>query len=72
MRRLPHDTSVNSRALRHIAALFGAVDRRLADVFEYGAQERLYLVRTKLPRIVDNDGRVKPHTWTQLTGPSIR
>jgi hypothetical protein len=33
------------------------VDERLAEILEHGARERLYFVKAKVPRIV-NDGQV--------------
>lgn len=58
LRRLPGDTSLSNRALGDVSGLFTAVDRRLADIFEHGARERLYFASTTLPRIVDNDGQL--------------
>ena len=51
----------DSRAMRQLDALFTRIDARLTGVIEYGASERLYFLRVKLPRIVDrSQGLVKP------------
>ena len=56
--RLPSDVQLNQRALRDTRMLFHRVDERIADLFEHGAQERLYFVRAKVPRIVIDDGQI--------------
>ena len=58
LRRLPRDSQISQRALRDLTVLCHRVDERLADLFAQGAQERLYFVRTKLPRIDDRGGRI--------------
>ena len=52
---------LDSKQVRHLDRLFNRIDARLADVIEHGASERLYFLRVKLPRIVDQaDGLVQP------------
>ena len=38
--------------------LFRRVDERVADLFEHGARQRLYFVRTKVPQLVSDDGHL--------------
>jgi len=56
LRKVPRTKPVSERALRDLTLLCNAVDEQMADLFEQGARERLYFVRTKVPRIVGNDG----------------
>ena len=58
LRKLPPDPQPSQRALRDTRTLFHRVDERIADLFEHGVHERLYFVRTKVPRIVDDDGQI--------------
>lgn len=49
------------KALRHLDQLFNRVDTRLAEVIEHGISKRVYFLRVKLPRIVDQSvGLVQP------------
>ena len=72
LRRLPLDSQISQRALRDLAILFDRVDERLAELFAQGAHERLYFVRTVLPRIDDRDGRITHRVrerFTPITSP---
>jgi len=61
LQRLPRAAVDVSRPLRHLDRLFAGVDDRVSDVFERGANERLYFLRVKLPRVVDrSEGLIKP------------
>ena len=47
--------------MRHLDQLFNRVDSRLTEVIEHGVSERLYFLRVKLPRIVEQSaGLVQP------------
>ena len=61
LQRLPRATVDVSKPLRHLDRLFARVDDRVSDIIEHGANERLYFVRVKLPRVVDqSEGLIKP------------
>ena len=61
LQRLPRAAVAVSKALGHLDRLFARVDDRVSDIIEHGANERLYFLRVKLPRVVDQaEGLIKP------------
>jgi hypothetical protein len=58
LRKLPTDLQPGQRALRDTRTLFHRIDERIADLFEHGAHQRPYFVRTKVPRVVNDDGQI--------------
>jgi hypothetical protein len=61
LQRLPRTAVDVSKPLRHLDRLFARVDDRVSDIIEHGANERLYFLRVKLPRVVDQaEGLIKP------------
>ena len=58
LRRLPATSPLTGHAVADLDTLFLSVDGRVADLIERGAREHLYFARTKLPRIVENDGNL--------------
>ncbi len=58
LRHLPDEAHVSERALHDLNSLFTTVDQQLSSIFERGVNERLYFARIRVPRIVENDGRV--------------
>jgi hypothetical protein len=49
------------RSLRHLDRLFTGIDDRVGDIIEQGARERLYFLRVRLPRVVDQpEHLIKP------------
>lgn len=67
LRRLPRDDVLDTTTRRDLDLLFSAVDRRLVEVIESGARERTYFLRTTLPRIVEDDGRLVHGARTRFT-----
>jgi hypothetical protein len=67
LRSLPRDSQISQRALRDLTVLCHRVDERVADLFAQGAHERLYFVRTKLPRIDDLDGQITHRVRERFT-----
>ncbi|MEQ6902025.1 hypothetical protein [Nocardioides sp. YIM 152588] len=67
VRQLPPGAPITASAQRDLVRLFAAVDRRVADILEQGAREKLYFVGTPLSRIVEVDGRMthraRPRYW---------
>jgi hypothetical protein len=57
LRKVSTRTHLSHRLLRDFDTLVDRVDERLAEILEHGARERLYFVKAKVPRIV-NDGQV--------------
>lgn len=55
LRNLPDGALVSQRALRDLNTLFAAVDQRMSEIFEAGAQKRLYVARTTVPGIAPDD-----------------
>ena len=47
LRNIPDNAAVSQRALRDLNTLFTSVDQRMSEIFEEGAQKRLYVARTK-------------------------
>jgi hypothetical protein len=60
LRRLGTEVPLRERELRALAMLSDRVDARIAAILEQAARERLYFARARVPRIVDDDGRL-PH-----------
>ncbi len=59
--RLARDCTPDSKSLLQLARLFIRIDGRLTEVIEHGAAQRLYFLRVKLPRVVDQaDGLIQP------------
>jgi len=59
--KLAPDGASDAKPLRQLDRLFNRIDSRLADVIEHGVSERLYFLRVKLPRIVDqSEGLARP------------
>jgi hypothetical protein len=58
LRRLRPDAIGETNPLRHLDPLFTRIDDRISDIIEQGARERLYFLRVKLPRIVDQPERL--------------
>lgn len=59
--KLEPDADIDSRHVQQLDRLFNRIDARLADAIEYGAAERLYFLRVKLPRVDDQAvGVVRP------------
>ena len=58
LRKVPMDAELTQRTLRDLTTLLSGVDQRIAELFEQGARERLYFVRSRVPRLVDNDGQL--------------
>jgi hypothetical protein len=59
--RLARDCTPDSKSLLQLARLFTRIDARLTEVIEHGAAQRLYFLRVKLPRVVDDgEGPVQP------------
>ena len=67
LRSLPRGNQISQRALRDLTILCHRVDERLADLFAQGAHERLYFVRTQLPRIDDLDGQITHRVRERFT-----
>lgn len=60
-KKLAADAASDSKPLRQLDRLFQRIDARLTEVIEHGSAERLYFLRVKLPRIVDQtEGLVQP------------
>jgi len=51
--RLARDCTPDSKSLLRLDRVFTRVDARLTEVIEHGAAQRLYFLRVKLPRVVD-------------------
>ncbi len=61
LQRLPRAAVDVSKPLRHPDLLFARIDDRVSDIIERGANERLYFLRVKLPRVVEQaEGLIKP------------
>ncbi|GEP40089.1 hypothetical protein NPS01_37520 [Nocardioides psychrotolerans] len=61
LQQLPRPAVPVSKPLRHLDRLFARVDDRVSDIIEHGANERLYFLRVKLPRVVDqSESLIKP------------
>lgn len=61
LQHIPRAAVDASKPLRHLDRLFARVDDRVSDIIEHGANERLYFLRVKLPRVVDqSEGLIKP------------
>jgi hypothetical protein len=59
--RLACDEVLDARPFRQLDRLFTMIDARLTEAIEHGVSERLYFLRVKLPRVVDQaDGLVQP------------
>ena len=60
LRTVSPDSRLDERALRDLDALFSRVDARIASIVDQGAHERLYFVRTRVPRPLDGDDPMVP------------
>lgn len=59
-RLTPNDVT-EGKALQQLDRLFARIDSRLAEIIERGATERLYFLRVRVPRLVEEpEGLVKP------------
>jgi hypothetical protein len=59
--RLARGAVLDSEPLRQLDRLFNRIDARLTEVIEQGVSQRLYFLRVKLPRVVDQaEGLVRP------------
>lgn len=59
--KLARDGALDAKPLRHLDRLFNRIDARLTEVIEQGVSERLYFMRVKVPRVVDQaEGLVQP------------
>ena len=60
--QIPVGHPINSEALRNLDKVARHVDNRLAAAIEHGFKLRVYLVRSSLPRIDPNDGKLAHQT----------
>jgi hypothetical protein len=54
--KLARDGAPDPKSLRRLDRLFTRIDARLTDVLAHGVAQRLYFLRVKLPRVVDQAG----------------
>src|SRR4051794_4451681 len=58
LRRIRSGADLDPRVLHGFNTLFAKLDRRVADAIEGGIKRNGYLMRVKVPRIMDNSGQV--------------
>jgi hypothetical protein len=56
LRALPADTTVEPRVAAGFQTLFDGIDQRIADIIETGIDQRAYLQRVQVPRLVTDSG----------------